>query len=300
MVQFLNGLAVQGFTAPIRPSKASFYSVSEGKGTGVRQKASRFTSTLNMAVAPSTAKPSRRKMGNLTSNLFKLLWITPKKAKAIKTAVSQAVHINEVALIAFCGWALVPVVRYLYNMRYPERVDFPDTYFYRISQLVGQIAQIGGVVYAIDILTVVLGVQGFKSIPKTFNICFAKTLYLLFGAYRLAKFKEHLLIKKRGKTGIVNKIANVVIAIVTAFGVMDILTVQTGMAVNSVFALGGAGTLIVSLGSQNMATQIVNGLTIASTGKFYEGEKITIGTGDKAVRGTVQKMGLLATDIRGE
>ncbi len=100
--------------------------------------------------------------------------------------------------------------------------------------------------------------------------------------------------------GLPNKILNVLIAVVTAFGVMDILSVQTGTTMNSIFALSGAGALIVSLGSQNLATQIVQGLSIASTGKFYEGESIVIDDGEKAVRGIVQKIGLMATAIRGE
>ena len=237
-------------------------------------------------------------VGNMASNLSKLLWISPRKAKAIKSAVSQTVQVNEVAVICFCSWALCPMVRYLHTLMCPKG-DLQDSYYYTIPLIISQIAQIGGAVYAIDILTVALGVLGFK-IPKGFNICLAKTLYLLYGAYRLAKFKKHVLIEKRGKAGLPNKILNVLIAIMTVFGGMDILSIQTGTTMNSIFALGGAGALIVSLGSQNLATQIVQGLSIASTGKFYEGESIVISDGEKTVRGVVQKMGLMATDIRGE
>lgn len=234
-------------------------------------------------------------MGNLASNLSKF-WINPKKAQAVKSAVSGTVCGKEIALIAFCGWALVPIGRVVYKRRQPVG-DFEDSKYYRIPQLVGQVAQIGGLVYAIDVLTVVLDVLGFK-IPRGFNVCTAKILYLLWGAYRLAKFKRYFLIKKRGKAGATNKVIDAFIAVVTALGVMDVLSVHTGLAVQSLFALGGAGTLIVSLGSQNLASQLVNGLAIASTGKFYEGETIVVG--ENGSRGTVEKMGLLATDIRGE
>jgi len=82
--------------------------------------------------------------------------------------------------------------------------------------------------------------------------------------------------------------------------VLDILSVHTGLAVQSIFAVGGAGSLIVSLGSQNVASQIVNGLAIASTGKFYEGEKIMLIVDGKKLVGTVEKMNIMASDIRGK
>lgn len=247
--------------------------------------------------AVSNADSSNLLVGKLASNLSKLFAINPDSVKAIKLAVSQTVVGWEVGLIAFFGWALLPILRFIYGKCRPEGTSFERTYYYKIPHLIGQFAQIGGVVYAVDVLTVVLGVLGF-SIPNGFNVCNAKILYLLWGAYRLAKFKKHLLIEKRGKAGVTNKVLNVFIAVISALGVLDILSVNTGLAVQSLFTLGGAGTLIVSLGSQNLATQIVNGLAIASTGKFYEGEKIVVG--DERVVGTVEKMSLMATDIRGE
>lgn len=258
-------------------------------------------SALRMASQVATRPAEARKgllVGKMASNLSKLLWISPRKAKAVKSAVSQTVQVNEVAVICFSSWALRPIVRYLYTLLCPEG-DFQQSYYNTIPLIISQLAQICGVVYVLDILTVVLGVLGFK-IPKDFNMCLAKTFYLLYGAYRLARFKKHVLIEKRGRAGLPNKILNVLIAVVTAFGVMDILSVQTGTTMNSIFALSGAGALIVSLGSQNLATQIVQGLSIASTGKFYEGESIVIDDGEKAVRGIVQKIGLMATAIRGE
>ena len=246
------------------------------------------------ATAASKSHGGNLLVGNLASNLSKF-WISPKKAKAIKSAISQPVHVNEIALIAFCSWALVPIFRFIHNLHYPE-VNFTDSYYYKIPQAIGQAAQIGGIVYAVDVLTVVLGVLGIK-VPKDFNVCTAMIMYLLWGAYRLARFKRYL-IEKRGKAGILNTIGNGVIAIVAALGVLDILSVETGLAVQSLFAFGSAGTLIVSLGSQNLASQIVNGLAIASTGMFYENEKVVIGS--ERVIGTVQRIGLMTTDIRRE
>jgi len=298
-------LFLEGLTFTVE-RRSIFVPLSQGNNSGdqrfrrmflgaTRQRCHQRSTALHMVTATKTTGSSLL-VGNLASTLSKLFWISPKKAKAVKSAVARTVHAKEVALIAFCGWALVPIFRLIYNMRFPDG-DFKDSNYYRIPHIISQIAQIGGLVYAVDILTVVLGVLGFK-IPKGFNVCAAKILYLLLAAYRFAKFKRYLLIEKRGKAGVLNKIANAGIAVMTALSVLDILSVQTGLAVQSLFAFGSASTLIVTLGSQNLASQIVNGLAIASTGMFYEGERVVIG--EERVFGTVQKMGLLATDIRGE
>lgn len=49
---------------------------------------------------------------------------------------------------------------------------------------------------------------------------------------------------------------------------------------------------------QNLASQVVNGLAIASTGKFYVDEKIVIVDNGKQYVGTVEDIKLMAMDIR--
>ena len=52
--------------------------------------------------------------------------------------------------------------------------------------------------------------------------------------------------------------------------ILDYLSVETGMAIGSIFAVGSTGTLIISLGSQEIAKGIVNGVEMASSDRFYE------------------------------
>ena len=298
---FCDESAVCGFSVVTStPALTPFGRIIENGG-GTRNRPTntgRCSSTALYVVAKAAATKSGGSsllVGNLASNLSKLI-VGPKRAKAVSAAVSKTVNGKEVALIAFCGWALLPLCRIVYKRRHPEGGDFKNTKRYKVAHLIGQIAQIGGVIYALDVITVVLDVLGFK-IPKGLNVCVARLLYLFWAAFRLVKFKKDLLIRKTGKAGAYDKILDAVIAFTTAFSAMDILSVQTGMAMQSVFALGGAGTLIASLGSQNLASQIVNGFAIAATGKYYEGEKVII---DGKIVGTIERMGIVATDMRGE
>ena len=52
--------------------------------------------------------------------------------------------------------------------------------------------------------------------------------------------------------------------------ILDYLSIETGMAIGSIFAVGSTGTLIISLGSQEIAKGIVNGVEMASLDRFYE------------------------------
>lgn len=227
----------------------------------IQTKRLRVSSELNMAVSKATKatttitdafnKEKSLLVGHLASNLSKFSF-NPNKARAVKSAVSQTVNGPEVLLIAFFGWALLPIVRFIYNQtrgQGQEKVDFQDTSCYRVSQLIGQAAQIAGLVYCLDVLTVFFSVLGFN-IPKGFNVACAKIMYLLWAAYRLVKYKKDLLIRKRGKAGSIDKVIDAVIGIVTVFGVFDVLGVHFGLTMNSLLTLGGAASLAVSLGSQ--------------------------------------------------
>ena len=51
--------------------------------------------------------------------------------------------------------------------------------------------------------------------------------------------------------------------------ILDYLSVETGMAIGSIFAIGSTGTLIISLGSQEVAKGVVSGVEMAASDRFY-------------------------------
>ena len=67
---------------------------------------------------------------------------------------------------------------------------------------------------------------------------------------------------------------------ILAFIWIDILKIKRGNALSSIFALGGAGTLALTLALQDLAKRMINGLAITSSDVFNVGDKIILGDGE--------------------
>lgn len=243
--------------------------------------------------------------GRLASTLSKLA-IGPTKAKAVAAAVTDAIHIGDLALIGILGWGILPLVEFIYKKRHPEISDkvVSNEPYYKAADWMSQIAKIGGIVYTADILGVALKMVGFQ-IPLDMSSVVAKISYFAWAAYQVAHVKQKLLMRavrvrnpdQLGKNRIYDRVGNVLLMAATIMWMLDVLSVETGRAVGSIFALGSVGTLVLSLASRDVAAQLVSGLALTASRRFYEGEEIELGDG---TRGSVAKMGWLYTDMRGE
>jgi small-conductance mechanosensitive channel len=87
---------------------------------------------------------------------------------------------------------------------------------------------------------------------------------------------------------------------VAAMIIIDILELS-GLGIRSAFALGSAGTLAITLGTQTLVTHIVSGFTMTTSNRFYVGDLVKFGSavGGNAFMGTIVSMGWLETTIRG-
>ncbi|KAL3937741.1 MAG: hypothetical protein SGARI_002002 [Bacillariaceae sp.] len=87
---------------------------------------------------------------------------------------------------------------------------------------------------------------------------------------------------------------------VAALIIIDILELS-GLGIRSAFALGSAGTLAITLGTQTLVTHIVSGFTMTTSNRFYIGDFVQFGTtvGGNKFMGTIVSMGWLETTIRG-
>jgi small-conductance mechanosensitive channel len=154
------------------------------------------------------------------------------------------------------------------------------------------------------------------------SLCFAKVVYTLWLARVCAKFKHYLLAKyvpKRldwrnhdndptndinnmdGLVNLIDHLFNAIIGGVAAMVIIDILELS-GLGVRSAFALGSAGTLAVTLGTQSLVGHIVSGFTMTTSNRFYVGDYVQLskgGTGQVTFAGTVESLGWLETTIRG-
>jgi small-conductance mechanosensitive channel len=106
---------------------------------------------------------------------------------------------------------------------------------------------------------------------------FRCSLYKSWFASRIQCFKRCLIRKILSKAPkncdkikLIDRVLDGLVFALLVVKILDYLSVETGMAIGSIFAVGSTGTLIISLGSQEIAKGIVNGVEMASSDRFYE------------------------------
>jgi len=166
--------------------------------------------------------------------------------------------------------------------------------------LLSQIARLALLVYACDCLVVALDAVGYKS-ADTSQI-FAKILYTSWFARRFQSFKRYLIqrmINRKPDTcdkfKSVDRVLDGIIFALLFVKILDYLSIATGMALGSVFAVGTTGGLIVSLSSQEIAKGVMNGLEMTASDRFNVGDNVHFGDG---TQGYIIKMGFLRTKVR--
>ena len=205
----------------------------------------------------------------------------------------------------------------------------------KIDTNLGQAAWLGLVCYLLDAFEIVLEVAGIKGKKNDFSTIAAKLLTASWIAVRVRLYKRHFFEaafdyasklgpirtnKPVAKVDVVDKVSIYVLPSwystkpytsyllllqitdfflfgILAFIWIDILNIKRGNALSSVFALGGAGTLALTLALQDLAKRVINSLAISTSDAFEVGDEIMLGDGTS---GIVLSVGWLSTVIRGE
>jgi len=202
----------------------------------------------------------------------------------------------------------VPIGRFLYQKffcRFRDKgVVFEKSITYQVQAILSEAARIGLVAYLFDIIEIWLEVGGFKSVPDISKIV-AQLMYSTWIAVRIrryrigSRFVDRAVKLKRNKknmVSIIDKISDFFIFGILAMIWIDILKIKRGAGLSSVFALSGAGTLTLTLATQDLAKKALGGLALASSDKFAIGDNIALGDGTV---GTVKNIGWLNTSIKG-
>jgi len=114
-------------------------------------------------------------------------------------------------------------------------------------------------------------------------------------------FKNEKIFSKDGviACGRIRLLDRALTAVIWSFAgghVLDLLNVDLGTVLKGLLAFGGLGTLILSLAMKDFAAQVVSGMVLNASDRFYEGDKIQLGDG---TIGVITEMALLHTDLRG-
>jgi len=160
------------------------------------------------------------------------------------------------------------------------------------------------IVYIADVNYIILRGLGFD-IGQTMNLgaTVGKVAYTIWTVRQLKTFKRYILSKavdrspnKLGKYVLYDHLSDFFVYVSAAMFICDILSVEVGTGLTSVFAFGSMGTFAFSMGSKDLCAQLLSGLVISTSDKFLVGDSIKLGDG---TAGIVDKIGWFDTVIRG-
>jgi small-conductance mechanosensitive channel len=212
----------------------------------------------------------------------------------------------DLLLAGILGFATDPFVEMFFNTTHPtqssssnETVAFKTTFLYGAADSISVAARVFGCICLTDILIDTLPVQS----PFAVNLRdvapqIGVTLWLAMtlSTVKRSIFKQAVSGNTLGRVTIYDRLIDFVVGIVTVSQVLDELSIDVGMGLQSVFTAGGVGALIFSLASKDLAQQIVGGFAISVWDAFEIGDDVRLGDGTE---GTIARIGLVETEIRG-
>jgi small-conductance mechanosensitive channel len=256
---------------------------------------------------PLTVKATKRSLfmagGQIVPTLSKFV-AGKDKLSEIGENLIDAVHPGDFVFLALLGWASVPLCGLLFSTFDSKRKHpYNESYIYQLANHISQAARIALVVYAVDLVVVVLNTLGFTYFHVgQVSQAFAKIIYVAWASQRLSVFKRHVLSQavshkpdQLGRVSMIDRLADGLIYILTGFFLLDILNVEMGVGFTSVFAFGSAGTIVVGLATKDIAAMFVSGLTLTTSNRISEGDDVRFGDGTS---GKVEKIGWMQTTIR--
>jgi small-conductance mechanosensitive channel len=242
---------------------------------------------------------------------------TPTKLTTMVLGLYEAVNLSDIFALAVFGWCTMPMSEFLYMEMNPGRKqdeviqEFRETYFWLGATIFSSAVKVAGVVLAADFLDIVMtNLEVPMAMDHDFGRIAAAIGYTAWIAYEVALFKHFLIMQavmnsdqgtvlsgRVGESAVVDRFLNLAIALFAGLFLLDLLSVEMGSGLKSIFALGGAGTLVFSLASKDLAQELLSGLFLTASDKFYENDVVKLGDG---TAGVVFKIGWMYTLIRGQ
>ena len=226
---------------------------------------------------------------------------------AIFDGIRQVVQLSDLIFLLLIGWGLIPLFEVPYNKLVPSSATRPfrETKRYDVVETLAHLAQLALLVYAVDIVKIILLGIGF-AIPRHNRLshAFSYIVYCVYGARRISKFKKYSIKKwsgskekEEGHLKLLNRLADTFIYGLACFLILDILNVELGLTVQGVAAVSSLGALTFSLASKGLATNWLYGIMLSASDRIYEGDAILLNKSKFA--GNVVKLGWVETVIRG-
>ncbi|KAL7538318.1 hypothetical protein ACHAXR_009067 [Thalassiosira sp. AJA248-18] len=275
---------------------------------------SRPTTKLNLGGSAATAAGTASSVRNLAVAgriPWKKLFVTKAQGKKIFSIIRAETHFMDLAIMFVFSIFSNQIGEFLYEKilyRFRDGVAYDDSITFQVTQTIEEASRIAAICYVIDTIEIAMEVTGFKGRKVDVSTMIAKVIYATWVCIKVRLYKRHFfealvqrISPKKAKKGneasvdIFNKITDFFLFAILALIWTDILNIK-GNSLKSIFALGSAGTFVLTLAVQDMAKKALNGFSLSATDAFRVGDSIVLGDGTS---GIVTGMGWLNTDIRG-
>ena len=238
------------------------------------------------------------------SSIFQVFVLSRDDIEKIYANIYEVVHPVDLIVLFAIGWLFVPAVGVVYAVlntaavkgknkikRATSRTEsfneedehdgsYQNSYTYQLAVHVSQMAKLALLVYFCDIVVVALHTIGYKA-EEWGNVSnlFAKVIYTAWIAHRIKHVKTHFLTKfmrkcpeECDKVQMVNRVLDLTVLACLIVKIMTYFAMETGIALGSIAAFGTTSTLMISLASQEFAKGVTNGIEMAASDRFFEGD----------------------------
>ena len=186
-------------------------------------------------------------------------------------------------------------------------MKFDETYFRAIASTFSQFVKVAAVVLVADCIQIAMKVME-MSIAREVDLGRVGAIvgYTSWIAHGVANLKHYILLQavaapegplsgRIGEATTIDRLLNMAIGTLGALFAMDMLNIEMGAGLTSMFALGGMGTLVVSLAGKDLAESFLSGIFLHASDKFYEGDFVKLGDGTS---GTIFQINWMYTLLR--
>jgi small-conductance mechanosensitive channel len=244
--------------------------------------------------------------------LVQKFFLSKAQRQAIWSGIRQVAQFSDILFLVLLGWVLVPALE-LTNKRtvvqttartrshHHQYSSFRSTKAYHVVDTLSQIAKLAMLVYLVDMIKIFLLGAGFH-IPRHANLthAFSYILYMAWATKRVSALKRYMLCQitgeEEGRLQVINRLLDAGLFLVAGFLILDILELELGLAMRGVVAFGSVGTLVFSLASKDIVSNLLQGIVLSASDQLYEGDNVQLLK--SGFSGTVAKMGWLETAVR--
>jgi len=242
---------------------------------------------------------------------WKKLLVTKSQGRKIMSIMRAETHICDVMIILVLSFFSNPIGKLFYKRffnRFRDGVDYDDCITKKVTETISEASRLAVVCYFLDTVEVALEVSGIKGRKIDVSKLTAQLIYATWACFKARLYKrsffetvadhtpQNMMKGKRAMVEMCDKVSDFFLFGVLSLIWIDILKIKRGNGLSSIFALGGAGTLALTLACQDLAKKGLNGLALSASDAFRVGDSILLGDGTS---GTVTNMGWLNTEIRG-